>query len=122
MWSSCNLWNNPRIREKNSKSVLKLVCILINFYLVSFHNKFDFNIKDLLGSLQEYSSRPLVLRQIPIKKDDQIIGSSDVIHERAYIYEKDKASQIVKIPEEISSTHSEIRKKVLEIFSNNYNK
>ena len=113
------------VTEPTTDKILSLVPYfyylnLLNIPHILFINKvdkFDFNIKDLLGSLQEYSSRPLVLRQIPIKKDDQIIGSSDVIHERAYIYEKDKASQIVKIPEEISSTHSEIREKVLEILA-----
>ena len=91
---------------------------LVYFLLITFNfckvDKFNFDIKDLLGSIQEYSTRPLVIRQIPIRKEDKIIGSSDVIHERAYLYEKDKPSQVVKIPEELSSTHSEIREKVLE--------
>ena len=57
---------------------------------------------------------PLVIRQIPIREGDKITGSADVIHERAYIYEKNKASQIVKVPDEISSVRNEIREKTLE--------
>ena len=72
-------------------------------------DKFNFDIKDLLSLIQEYSPLPLVIRQIPIRKGDKIVGSADVIHERAYIYEKEKPSQIVKIPEEFSSIRNEIR-------------
>ena len=89
----------------------------MNIPHVIFINKVDnlnFDIKDLLGSIQEYTSRPLVIRQIPIRKEDKIVGSADVIHERAYMYEKEKPSQVVKIPEEISSVRDEIRERVLE--------
>ncbi len=84
---------------------------------ILFINKVDnvsFDIKELLGAIQEYSPKPLVIRQIPIKEGDKVIGAADVIHERAYTYEKDKPSQIVKIPEDISSTRDEFREKVLE--------
>ena len=84
---------------------------------ILFINKVDninFDIKDLLGLIQEYSPCPLVIRQIPIREGDIIIGTADVIHERAYTYEKEKPSQIVKIPEKILSTRNEIREKVLE--------
>ena len=84
---------------------------------ILFINKVDsvnFDIKELLGSIQEYSSKPLVIRQIPIREGDKIIGAADVIHERAYEYSKNKPSQIVKIPEQLLSTRDEIREKVLE--------
>ena len=74
----------------------------------------NFDIKELLGAIQEYSPGPLVIRQIPIREEDKIIGAADVIHERAYVYEKDKPSQIVKVPEQLSSTRVEIREKLLE--------
>jgi len=89
----------------------------MNIPHIMFINKVDnynFDIKELLGLIQEYSSRPLVIRQIPIREGDNIIGSADIIHERAYKYEKEKPSQIVKIPEELSSIRTEIREKVLE--------
>ena len=84
---------------------------------ILFINKVDnlnFDIKELLGTIQEYSPNPLVIRQIPIREGDKIIGAADVIHERAYTYAKDKPSQIVKIPDQLSSTRDEIREKVLE--------
>ena len=90
---------------------------MMNIPHILFINKvdnFNFDIKDLLGSIQEYSPRPLVIRQIPIREGDKIIGAADVIHERAYIYEKEKPSQIVKIPEELKTIRTEIREKVLE--------
>tara|TARA_Y100000590_G_scaffold470548_2_gene666231 strand:+ start:4753 stop:6798 length:2046 start_codon:yes stop_codon:yes gene_type:complete len=108
--------------EPNKEKILSLVPYF--YYLnkmkiphILFINKVDsiiFDIKDLLGLIQEYSSLPLVIRQIPIREGEKIIGSADVIHERAYKYEKDKPSKIVKIPEELSLARSEIREKVLE--------
>ena len=89
----------------------------MNIPHILFINKVDtlnFDIKEFLGLIQEYSPRPLVIRQIPIREGDNIIGAADVIHERAYKYEKGKPSQIVKIPEELSSMRAEIREKVLE--------
>ena len=84
---------------------------------VLFINKVDnlnFDIKELLGTIQEYSLLPLVIRQIPIREEDKIIGAADVIHERAYAYTENKPSEIVKIPEHLSSTRNEIREKLLE--------
>ena len=84
---------------------------------VLFINKVDnlnFDIKELLGTIQEYSPLPLVIRQIPIREEDKIIGAADVIHERAYAYTENKPSEIVKIPEHLSSTRDEIREKLLE--------
>ena len=87
---------------------------------ILFINKvdnFNFDIKELLGDLQKYSQCPLVIRQIPIRENGKIIGATDVIHERAYAYEKDKPSQIVKIPDQLSSARIEMRDKVLEILA-----
>ncbi len=89
----------------------------MNIPHILFINKVDnlnFEIKDLLGTIQEYSPKPLVIRQIPIREGDKIIGAADVIHERAYTYEKEKPSQIVKIPEQLTSAREEIREKLLE--------
>jgi len=84
---------------------------------ILFINKVDnlsFDIKELLGTIQEYSPLPLVIRQIPIREGDKIIGAADVIHERAYAYTENKPSEIVKIPEQLSSVRAEIREKLLE--------
>jgi len=89
----------------------------MNIPHILFINKVDnlnFDIKELLGIVQEYSPKPLVIRQIPIKEGDKVIGAADVIHERAYEYSKNKPSQIVKIPEQLSSIRDEIREKLLE--------
>ena len=89
----------------------------MNIPHILFINKVDnynFDIKSYLESIQEYSVKPLVIRQIPIRKADKVIDSVDVIHERAYMYEKGKHSKIIDIPEEMLSQRKEIREKVLE--------
>jgi len=108
--------------EPTKEKILSLVPYF--FYLnkmkiphILFINKVDnsnFDINELLGVIQEFSPCPLVIRQIPIREGDKIIGAADVIHERAYTYTKNQPSQIVKIPEQLSSTRNEIREKLLE--------
>ena len=72
----------------------KILSLVPYFYYINkmniphilFINKvdnFNFDMKDFLGSIQEYSPRPLVIRQIPIREGDKIVGAADVIHERA---------------------------------------
>ena len=53
----------------------------MNIPHILFINKVDnlnFDIKELLGIVQEYSPKPLVIRQIPIKEGDKVIGAADV--------------------------------------------
>lgn len=56
----------------------------------------------VLDALQGVSDRPLVLRQIPIIKEDATAGYVDLVSQRAYQYKPGEASELISIPDEIS--------------------
>src|SRR5690242_6824519 len=65
-----------------------------------FLNKIDRaneRIRDTLATLQPASRVPLVLRQIPIWKDDLIEGFVDLALERAFVYREHRASEVVAL-------------------------
>jgi len=43
-------------------------------------------LRDVIAALQDYANHTLLLRQIPIREGDRIIGSCDLISERAWRY------------------------------------
>ena len=55
-------------------------------------------VRDTLKLLQPASSAPLLLRQIPLRRDGAVIGSIDLALERAYIWRDFAASEIAEIP------------------------
>lgn len=74
-------------------------------------------LRDVVAALQDYCSRPLVLRQIPIRDGDRIIGSCDLISERAWRYREGQASALFEIPESTIEREHEARTELLEHLS-----
>jgi len=65
-----------------------------------FLNKIDRankRIRETLATLQPASRVPLVLRQIPIWKDELIEGFVDLALERAFVYREHKASEVIDL-------------------------
>jgi elongation factor G len=65
-----------------------------------FLNKIDRankRIRETLSTLQPASRVPLVLRQIPIWKDELIEGFVDLALERAFVYREHKASEVIAL-------------------------
>jgi elongation factor G len=84
---------------------------------VLFLNKidsFDTRVRDILPMLQPASSRPLVLRQIPIWKDGIATGYVDLATERAYIYRENAPSETIELPADIKERETEARFHMLE--------
>ena len=82
-----------------------------------FINKVDHSsetVRDLLAALQDVSSKPLVLRQVPIRAGDAVTGYVDLVFERAYEYESGAASKLIKVPESVSERNEEARQEMLE--------
>ncbi|MET4691374.1 elongation factor G [Sinorhizobium fredii] len=74
-------------------------------------------LRDVVAALQDYCSRPLVLRQIPIRDGDKIIGSCDLISERAWRYREGQTSSLFEIPESAIEREHEARTELLEHLS-----
>jgi elongation factor G len=84
---------------------------------ILFVNKMDkasVRVRELLEALQAVSSRPLVLRQVPIREGDQISGFVDLASERAYRYKEGSPSDLISMPEAIKEREGEARQEMLE--------
>ena len=84
---------------------------------VIFINKMDTavsSVKETLEALQGLSDRPLVLREIPIRGDENIIGHVDLVSERAFEWTPGKPSELVEIPGSLQDREQEARTELLE--------
>jgi elongation factor G len=82
-----------------------------------FVNKMDrvsVRVRDLLESLQAISPRPLLLRQVPIRDDENVTGFVDLVSERAYRYQEGKTSELIEMPDVIKEREEEARQELLE--------
>ncbi|HET7411595.1 MAG TPA: elongation factor G [Pararhizobium sp.] len=87
---------------------------------ILFVNRIDeakSRLRDVVAALQGYCSHPLVLRQIPIREGDQIVGSCDLISERAWRYREGQPSALVELPAELIEREHEAREAMLEHFA-----
>ncbi|BCM21177.1 elongation factor G [Mesorhizobium sp. J8] len=84
---------------------------------ILFLNKVDkaiAGVRETLKMLQPASSVPLLLRQIPVRKDGIVIGSIDLALERAYIYREYAESEVAEIPGDDKARELEARFSMLE--------
>ncbi len=75
-----------------------------------FVNKIDTlagSVDDMLAALQTHSKRPLLLRQIPIREGDSVIGFVDVVAGRAYRYRPKQSSELIELPSEMREPEKE---------------
>ena len=87
---------------------------------VIFINRMDEchdSVRDIVESLQAYSKQPITLRQVPIRDDERIVGSIDLVSERAWQYQPGEASKLVEIPEDILERQDSGREELLESLS-----
>jgi len=89
---------------------------------ILFINKMDHAshpARDIMHALQGVSSRPLVLRQVPIRAsgkngEDEVTGYVDLISGRAYQYHPGQESDLIKLPEAMLPREQEARTALLE--------
>jgi len=86
-----------------------------------FVNKMDvaaFAVRDIMAALQAVSSRPLLLRQVPIREaganGDTITGYVDLVSERAYRYQPGQESALIQLPNTAMAREQEARGEMLE--------
>ncbi len=71
-------------------------------------------ISEIVSELQTYSRRGIVLRQIPLRDGERIIGAVDLISERAWEYQEGKPSALIELPGEAEAREQEARTELLE--------
>lgn len=74
-------------------------------------------VRDIVTALQEYSSHPIVLRQVPIREGGEITGAVDLISERAWQYREGLPSTLIEMPESAAEREQEARAELLEHLS-----
>jgi elongation factor G len=83
-----------------------------------FINKMDTasaRVRDVLAALQSVSSRPLVLRQVPLRgSDSEITGYVDLVSERAYRYRPGQASDLIPLPDDFWDQERPTRTSLIE--------
>jgi elongation factor G len=84
------------------------------FVFINKIDKADKRVRETLALLQPASRVPLVLRQIPIWKNDLIEGFVDLALERAFIYREHKESEVVPIDDDNLDRKNEARFTMLE--------
>jgi elongation factor G len=74
-------------------------------------------LRDVIAAIQDYASHSLLLRQIPIREGDKIVGACDLISERAWRYREGQPSALVAIPDSVLEREHEARAALLEHLS-----
>lgn len=77
----------------------------------------DLRIRDVVQAYQAVSSRPLVLREVPIRDGGRITGYVDLVSERAYQFNAHKPSDLVALPDSVKDREDEARQDMLEALS-----
>lgn len=82
-----------------------------------FLNKMDqtgASVKTMMAALQEASARPLVLREIPIRNGETIVGHVDLASERAFEWKTDAPSAMIQMPDDAKGREESARGALLE--------
>lgn len=85
-----------------------------------FLNKMDTVIEPVLGvyqALREVETCPMLLRHLPIRDGDEIVGYIDMVSERAYKYSSGEASEMIDIPASMADEYAQARQEMLEALS-----
>ncbi len=75
---------------------------------------FETRVREVLEALQPASTKPLVLRQIPIWENGIATGYVDLAQERAYVYREHAPSEQVELPASVAEREKEARFQMLE--------
>lgn len=110
------------VAEADAKKIPALQLIMrklddLRLPRILFLNKIDktaAGVRDTLKLLQPASRTPLLLRQIALRKGDQVVGSIDLALERAYVWRDFASSEVTEIPSDEKAREIEARFSMLE--------
>jgi elongation factor G len=72
------------------------------------------SVRELLETLQGTSSRPLVLREVPLRENGQVVGVVDLVSERAWEMEQEGKPRLIPLPEAERPREEAARRQLLE--------
>jgi elongation factor G len=85
-----------------------------HFLFINKIDKAEARVRDIVPMLQPASTKPLVLRQLPIWENDIVTGFIDLALERAYVYREHAPSEVMAIPDALAVNEKEARFSMLE--------
>ncbi len=88
--------------------------------VILFVNRIDEatgRVRDIVAALQDYAQHPIILRQIPIREGEHVVGSVDLVSERAWAYREGQPSKLIEIPAGMADREHEARDGLLEALS-----
>jgi elongation factor G len=85
-----------------------------HFLFINKIDKAEARVRDIVPMLQPASTKPLVLRQIPIWENDIVTGFIDLALERAFVYREHAPSEVMAIPDALAASEKEARFSMLE--------
>jgi elongation factor G len=74
----------------------------------------DARVSEVMQAFQAVSSRPLVLRQVPIRDGDSVTGHVDLVSERAWQFTPHAPSNLVPVPDTVRDRERTARQELLE--------
>ena len=74
-----------------------------HFLFINKIDKAEARVRDIVPMLQPASTKPLVLRQLPIWENDIVTGFIDLALERAYVYREHAPSEVMDIPDALAA-------------------
>ncbi|RYH09580.1 elongation factor G [Tropicimonas sp. IMCC6043] len=87
---------------------------------ILFINRMDTTenrVRDIVSSLQAYANHTIILRQVPIRENGEVVGTVDLISERAWEFQEGQPSQLIEIPADVLDREQEARAELLEHLS-----
>ena len=72
------------------------------------------SVRALIDSLQVVSARPLVLREIPLREGERMVGVVDLVSERAWGMAGDKEAALIPLPDSHRPLEEAARRQLLE--------
>ena len=85
-----------------------------HFLFINKIDKAEARVRDIVPMLQPASTKPLVLRQMPIWENDIVTGFIDLALERAFVYREHAPSEVIAIPDPLADREKEARFSMLE--------
>jgi elongation factor G len=85
-----------------------------HFLFINKIDKAEARIRDIVPMLQPASTKPLVIRQLPIWENDIVTGFIDLALERAFVYREHAPSEVIAIPAPLAGHEKEARFSMLE--------
>jgi elongation factor G len=85
-----------------------------HFLFINKIDKAEARVRDIVPMLQPASTKPLVLRHLPIWENEIVTGFIDLALERAYVYREHAPSEVIAIPDDLAAREKEARFSMLE--------